>query len=125
MTTAAFTTTAFTPDRLIAQNAHLLLDESITLASGQNLARGALLGRVTASGKYVLSLAASSDGSQTPVAILAVDTNATGGDKVTNAYFRGDFQADAVTYGTGHTAASTKAGLRTLNIELISVQGGV
>lgn len=125
MTTAAFTTTAFTPDRLIAQNAHLLLDESITLLSGQNLARGALLGRITASGKYVLSLAAAGDGSQVPVAILAVDTNATGGDKVTCAYFRGDFQADAVTYGTGHTAASTKAGLRTLNIELISVQGGV
>lgn len=125
MTTAAFTTTAFTPDRLVAQNAHLLLDESITLLSGQNLARGALLGKVTASGKYVLSLAAAGDGSQTPVAILAIDTNATGGDKVTNAYFRGDFQADAVTYGTGHTAANTKAALRALNIELINVQGGV
>lgn len=125
MTTATFTTTAFTPDRLVAQNAHLLLDESITLLSGQNLVRGALLGRITASGKYVLSLAAASDGSQNPVAILAVDTNATGGDRVTPAYFRGDFQADAVTYGTGHTAASTKTALRALNIELISVQGGV
>jgi hypothetical protein len=125
MTTAAFTTTAFTPDRLVAQNAHLLLDEQITLLSGQNLQRGALLGRITASGKFVLSLAASSDGSQNPVAVLAVDTNATGGDRVTNAFFRGDFQADAITYGTGHTAASVKAALRALNIELINVQGGV
>lgn len=123
--TASFSSATFTPDRLVAQNAHLLIDEPIVLLSGQNLLRGALLGKVTASGKYVLSLSASADGSQTPVAILAENTNAAAGDKNTVAYFRGDFDASAVTFGTGHTAASTKDGLRTKNIELITTQGGV
>ena len=122
---ASFASASFTPDRLIAQNAHLLIDEPITLISGQNLPRGALLGKITASGKYTLSLSASADGSQTPVAILAEDTNASGGDKVTVAYFRGDFDPSAMTFGASHTAATVKAGLRTLNIELISTQGGV
>lgn len=125
MTTAAFSTTAYTPDPLIAQNAHLLVDESITLLTGQNLKRGAVLGKITASGKYVLSLSAAADGSQTPAAILAVDTDATAADKVTVAYFRGDFQANAITLGAAHTVASVKAALRAVNIELIPTQGGV
>lgn len=125
MTQANYATTAFVPDGLIAQNAHLLVDEQVTLISGQNLLRGAVLGRITASGKYTLSLSAAVDGSQVPAAILAVDTNATGGDKATVAYFRGDFQAHAVILGAAHTVASVKAALRTANIELISTQGGV
>jgi hypothetical protein len=125
MTTAAYSTTAFTPDGLIAQNAHLLVDEPVTLITGQNLKRGAVLGKITASGKYNLSLSAAADGSQTPVAILAVDTDATAADKATVAYFRGDFQASAVILGAAHTVASVKAALRAANIELIATQGGV
>ena len=123
--TASFKTDTFTPDRLIAQNAHLLIHEPIVLLSGQNCLRGTLLGKITATGKCVKSLSASSDGSQTPVAILAEDTDASLADKATVAYFRGDFDASAVIFGTAHTAASTKAGLRTNNIELIATQGGV
>jgi hypothetical protein len=122
---ASFSTATYTPDRLIAQNAHLALAEPITLLSGQNLVRGALLGKVTASGKFVLSLSASGDGSQAPVAILAEDTNATGADKATVAYFRGDFDSSAITFGASHTAASVKTALRALNIELLTTQGGV
>lgn len=122
---ASFSKTTYTPDRLVAQNAHLLIHEPIVLVSGQNLTRGALLGKITASGKYTLSLSAAGDGSQTPVAILAEDTNASGGDKNTVAYFRGDFESSAVTFGTGHTAAGVKDGLRAKNIELIATQGGV
>lgn len=43
---ASFTSTAFTPDALVAGNSHLLLSRSITLISGQNLARGAVLGKI-------------------------------------------------------------------------------
>lgn len=125
MTTANFGKTTFTPDNLVAQNAHLLIHEPITLLSGQNLKRGAVLGKVTASGKYVLSLSAASDGSQTPVAVLAIDCDASGGDKATEAYFRGDFMSSGLILGASHTLASIKAGLRALNIEIISVQGGV
>lgn len=112
-----FTTESYTPDRLHAGDFPIrTLD--VTIASGQNLTRGALLGKITASGKYVLSLAAAIDGSQTPVAILAEDVDATGGDKSGIVYISGDFNENAITYGTGHTADSVRAGLRDLNIYL-------
>lgn len=122
---ASFSTTATTPDALIAGNADLLVHQPITLISGQNLLRGAVLGKITASGKYNLSLSAAGDGSQTPFAILAEDCNASGGDKVTVAYFRGDFRADKLILGASHTLASIKQGLRDKNIEIVDVQGGV
>lgn len=122
---ASFSTSTYTPDRLVAQNAHLLVAVPITLISGQNLVRGAVLGKITASGKYTLSLSASSDGSQTPDLILAEDCNASGGDKAALAYERGDFDSAAITLGTAHTVASVKEGLRVKGIELISTQGGV
>ena len=125
MSTAAFSTTSATPDGLIGANADLLVHESITLISGQNCLRGTVLGKITASGKYNKSLSAAVDGSETPVAVLAEDCDASGGDKVTVAYFRGDFRADKLILGTAHTLASIKAGLRTLNIEIVNVQGGV
>jgi hypothetical protein len=123
--TATFTSTAYTPDQLIAGNAALLYHEPVTLLAGQNLLRGALLGKITASGKYVLSLSAAVDGSQTPAAILVDDTNATAADVVTPAYFRGDFQAQAVILGASHTVASVRDALRAKNIVLFTTQGGV
>ena len=46
------------------------IERIITIASGSNLTKGAVLGRITASGKFVLSAAGASDGSETPDAIL-------------------------------------------------------
>lgn len=51
-----------------------------TLASGQNLTRGAALGRVTATNKLVLSVESATDGSEKPMAFLAHDTDASAGD---------------------------------------------
>lgn len=123
--TASYATTVFTPDGLVAGNSDDLIAESITLISGQNCLRGTVLGKITSGGKYNKSLSAASDGSQTPFAILAEDCDASGGDKVTLAYFRGDFRADKLILGTAHTLASIKQGLRDKNIEIINVQGGV
>lgn len=120
MTKAIFTSDAYTPDRLIAGNAHLLAGRSITILSGQVLARGAVLGKITASGKYVLSLAAAADGSQVPDLILAEDVNATGADASGIAYERGDFATTALTLGTGHTVASIRDVLRGKGITLIT-----
>lgn len=107
----------YTPDRLIAGDFPRVTQE-VTLISGQNLARGALLGKITASGKYNLSLQAAVDGSEVPVAILAEAVDASGGDKQCPIYESGEFNQDAVIFGTGHTAASVRAGLRALGIHL-------
>lgn len=111
----------YVPDQLIAGNAHLLIARKVTVISGQNLARGAVLGKITASGKYTLSASASSDGSQTPDLVLAETCDASAGDKQALAYARGDFAASALTLGAGHTVASITEGLRAKGITLLPV----
>ena len=121
MTKAAFTSDAFVPDRLVAGNAHLLAGRTITIATGQGvLPRGAVLGKITASGKYALALAAANDGSQVPDLVLAESVDATAADAPGLGYERGDFTAGALTLGTGHTVASIRDTLRSKGITLIN-----
>lgn len=110
----------YTPDSLLAGNAHLLVARKVTVLAGQVLPRGAVLGAITASGKAILSLAAAADGSQTPDLILAEAVDATGADATAIAYERGDFNAAAITLGTGHTVASIREGLRAKGITLLT-----
>lgn len=107
-------------DALIAGNAHLLVARKVTIAAGQNLVRGAVLGKVTATGKYVLSLPDATDGSETPDLILAEDCDASAGDKTVLAYARGDFNSRALTLGAAHTVASIAEGLRAKGITLLA-----
>lgn len=120
MTKAQFKTEgAYTPDALIAGNAHLLVARTVTLIAGQNLPRGAVLGKITASSKYNLSLSGASDGSQTPDLILAEPCDATSADGKALAYSRGDFNANALTLGSAHTVATITEGLRAKGIALL------
>lgn len=91
---------------------------TITLVSGQNLVRGAVLGRITASDKYTKSLSASSDGSEVARCVLAADVNASGGDVDCPAYFEGEFVSEKLDIGTGHSAATLEASFRQNNIPL-------
>lgn len=104
-------TATYDPNGLFAGDGPIIT-QPVTILSGQNMTRGAVLGKVTASGKYILSLAAANDGSQTPVGVLAIDCDATGGDKDAAVYFSGEFNAAKLTFGTGHTAATVNAALR-------------
>lgn len=118
-TNAAFDTSGvFSPDRLVI-NSDRLLDRSITLISGQDLARGAVLGIITASGKYTLCDTSASDGSEDPVAILAEATDASGGDATTIAYERGDFDENEITLGGSDTVADVREALRDVGIFLL------
>lgn len=122
---ATFKSEGWTPDGLVASNASMLYSEPGTLLSGQNLARGAVLGKITSGGKLVLSLSGASDGSQVPYGILVDDVNASAGDKPCLVYVRGDFQAQALTLGASHTLASIEAGLRDRGIFIVKTTGGV
>ena len=84
----------------------------VTVVSGQNLSAGAVLGKITASGKYNLSLSAASDGSQTPDLVLFQDCDASGGDTEAVAIETGTVVASALTLGASHTIASIREGLR-------------
>lgn len=118
---ASSSVNTLTHDKLIAGDQVGVVHRSITLISGQNLARGAVLGKITASGKYNLSLSAAGDGSQTPDLILAESTDASAGDVVTVAYEAGVFAESGITLGTAHTVASVKEGLRAKGIHLVPI----
>lgn len=55
--------------------------ETVTLKSGTNFALGAVLGKLTADGKYTLSPASAADGSETAVAVLLEAVDATAADQ--------------------------------------------
>lgn len=115
---AANTTTLDTTLVLAGETPHI---RQITVASGAGvLAKGTLMGKITSGGEYIKSLAAASDGSETPVCILAEVCDATSAAKVTNAYFAGYFLEAGMTFGTGHTAASTRDGLQDRGIFMAS-----
>jgi hypothetical protein len=106
---------AFIPDQLIAGN-HKLVTDTVTVLSGQVISRGAVLGKITASGKYVLCLAAAGDGSQTPSVIAADVIDASAADALGAVYLAGEFNGAALTLGTGTTLAAATAALRPLSI---------
>jgi hypothetical protein len=72
--------------------------------------------------KYLLSAIAAVDGSQYPEAILAEDADATAGDVEALVYENGEYNVTQLTFGTGHTAATTRDVLRQKGIVLIDAQ---
>lgn len=123
MTASGFTSQgSYSPDNLIAGEFPRVA-RKITVATGANLVAGAVLGKITASGKYILSASAAVDGSQTPDTILAEDAAAASADVEAIAYFSGEFNELALTYGAGHTASSVRDTLRDKSILLTKNQG--
>lgn len=85
-----------------------LITRTVVLDTG-NLTAGAVLGRVTTGGKYILSAAGASDGSQNPACILLENADATAADANVKAAFMGEFDAALCSFGAGHTAATVDA----------------
>jgi len=108
----------FSPDNVIAGDFPLVTDQ-VTLLSGENLSRGSVLGKVTASGKYKLCDVLASDGSEAPKVVLVNDTDASGGDAAnTPVYLTGEFNQNAIGLGGTTSAAAVKDALRDLSIFL-------
>ena len=63
--------------------------ETVTLLAGTAYPVGAVLGRITASGKYKLATSGGSDGAQTAAAVLLYATDATLADAVGVVILRG------------------------------------
>lgn len=108
----------YTPDKLLAGDYPVVTD-IVTILQGEVLARGACLGKITASGKHVIcNSAGTDDGRRAPVAILAEAVDATAGDKQAEVYLSGAFNEEAVAFGGTDTATTHRAALRDLNIYL-------
>jgi hypothetical protein len=86
-----------------------------TLITGQNLVAGAVVGRITASGKLTVLAPAASDGSQNPVGMLFDACDATAEDKRVVLMAR-DFEANGqtITWPAGISAPQKTAAVAAL-----------
>lgn len=114
----------FVPDQLVSGNLKIVT-QPITIGASQTLIRGAALGKVTATGEYILSVATATDGSQTPCAILIDDvTTAAGATATGDAYVMGEFNTNYMTYDASWTVATLTEAMRPFGIYLkTSVSG--
>lgn len=112
-----FNSDAYAPDRLHAGDKKLVTDV-ITVVSGETVVRGHVLGKVTASGKYLISLNAAVDGSEVARCVASQAIDASGGDKLGGVYLQGEFDAAEVTFGAGQTLANTLDDLAGFGVHL-------
>lgn len=111
----------YAPDKLFDRDT---ITRKRVISSGEGvLARGTLLGKVTATGEYRKSVAANNDGSEVPDAILLEPVDATAADAEAAVMLAGEAAIQGVIFGAGHTAASTEAVLRSKDIYLSNVIG--
>ena len=71
---------ARTGDLILKEAPQRFSREEVTIAAGADLRPGSVLGQITASGKYVFYSPAATDGSQTPIAVLATYARAASAD---------------------------------------------
>ena len=112
----------FTPEAIVVGD-HDIYTLDVTIAAGQSLDAGAVLGRVTADDEYVLSLAAAADGSDSPICVLMEGVDASAEAKTGRAWFAAGLDSERLTFGTGHTAESVRLDLAARGIFLYASQG--
>jgi hypothetical protein len=113
-------------DLLKYEAPNLFSRESITVGAGANLTLGTVLGRVTASGKYVILAPAASDGSQTAAGVLLGDAAAASADAKGLILARHGIVADhALVWPGGITNAQKTAAISQLEAKGILVRKGV
>ena len=99
-----------------------VVTDNVTILSGEVLTRGAVLGKVTASGKYRECDTAAVDGSEDPKFILAEDADATAGDlTLVPVYASGEYNQERITLKGSTIVADVKEALRALSIYLKTV----
>jgi hypothetical protein len=106
----------YTPQNLIAGDYPLVTD--IVIVDAGNLAVGSVLGKITATGKYILCDSGAADGSEVAQCILAEAADATGGDVNAVIYLSGAFDENQLVFGGADTADTHRVALRGKNIYL-------
>jgi hypothetical protein len=99
----------YQPDQLIAGRFPIETDQGVVIQTGQGvLARGTVLGQITATGKYLKSVKTAVDGSQTPRGILADQVDTTAGDVNGAVYLTGEFNGNALVFDASWTLVTLK-----------------
>lgn len=108
----------YMPDDLIA-GSFPIETQTETIASGETIERGAVLGRVTATKKLKVSVADAEDGSETPLFIAIHDLGELAADLETPVYKAGAFRSSRLVLGEGHTPDSVRVAFDGTPITLV------
>ncbi|QFT47819.1 hypothetical protein FIU97_14650 [Roseivivax sp. THAF40] len=79
-------------DFLLFETQNYYCRERATIGTAADLEPGAVLGKITATGKYILSVQTATDGSQTPAAVLMSEAKAAAADVEATILKRGPAQ---------------------------------
>ena len=105
----------YTPDKLIA-GGFPLTTGGVTVATGQTLTRGTVLGIKTATGEAAPVNNALADGTEDPYCVLAQDVDTTDGATEAPVYISGEFNEAALLFGGDDTIDDHRAVMRTLSL---------
>jgi Bacteriophage lambda head decoration protein D len=110
---------SYLPDQLIAGNLHLVTKGIGTITGSAAFLRGTVMGLITASGYYTISKTSAADGSQTPVAILADNIDATSANQTNiGLYLMGEFNDHAIIFDPSWTLTTLYPALQAQHIFL-------
>lgn len=107
--------TPFEFDDLFATDNEIVTGK-VTVLTGQELVRGAVVGLVTLTGKAKLLDKDASDGSEEVYGILVADVDASAADAEGLVYLKGDFKPDGLSFAAGTDADDIRADARTKGI---------
>ena len=106
---------------LISEGEGEISRDSVTIASGQGvLEAGAVLGKITASGKFAAYNNAATNGTEVAVAVLYSKVDATSADVKGVAVTRlAEVKTDLLSYAVGQSAADKTASL--VDLKLVNI----
>lgn len=117
---ASFTESARTADFIVSEGNGYISRESVIIASGEDLAAGAVVGKITASGKYAAYDNAAVDGTEAAAGVLYAAVDASLADKAGVIIARlAEVRKDDLVFDAGQDAAAKTAAyadLAALNI---------
>ncbi len=105
----------YVPDQLVSGPLQLVTD-TVKITGGKAYKRGTVLGVVTASGGYQLSVKTATDGSEVPSAILVDDVDTTAGDVLGGVYLMGEFNGHRIIIDNSWTVETVAQALRPSSI---------
>lgn len=107
---------SFRYDNLFAGNVQPQVVGPETIAKGQKLKRGALLGITDNGNELKLVSKKATDGTNEPYAVLPDDIDTTDGAQITSVYYTGEFNIAAISVSEGELVSDYKKSARILNI---------
>jgi hypothetical protein len=120
------TTEGTYPFEVILSEGESIAREKVTLITGQNLKSGTVLGKITASGKYMAhdnAATGATAGAEVAVAVLLADCDATSADQTTLILARiAEVSGDLLVWKSGISAPNKTAGIAALAVNFIIVR---